>query len=713
MADDSKAREALREAEVSAAPPPPYKERASIITETDDFQIIDEQDCYPENEKRPIEGSSTTPLPEEKIPVDVPARIPSMLKEKGPVYPPRPPSEEVASEDDQQQAKLHLVDGKPLRYSPRPGKEAASKDDLQKQAAELEDSTPVPSAEDEKAALKIHLVNEEGAPPPMPRRPSASRFSEEFSQNEKSANMPPPMPTVPQQASELPLEYNFTWHRPILDFPCLQITPTPNIPILSNSPSIPSTTSWKLIYTSKYQANLHRFGVTQTTSPPEQASVSQTTEHPFRQVASYKFPDFIIPGANSGVKVLFEPHEEELARLGTLSNVSAEHDETENKTSKKKDKKNKQSSSSGSPQLQKFMQCTGWLSTKYTMDIPVLGHMQATFKTMARPRPQSAQVAGMVPGATNNYAPSHAPGTSYGNTTTPEPPLHRVPSQYPTNHATNANPNDNNRLITIGDLIDQARAKIADENFTPYPQHHLIVEFDGREVATYQRSAPWGKTSGRLIINKPEIGQVYLTPEFVEGIIIATVAMAGMQERIGLANGLMEAMAAAGEGVRDGVMGSPGSSTGQGAGASGGMMGRGREEWKRVVEEWKRRNQSRAGGGAGTDWRVWNYYGTGNGQQQERPRGGGAHLPEHEGHIVGSEIFDDGLAGVLTPEEQEAARREQMAWDAERAKTSRQVHFASPPDSTISAPATTTGWQQSSRSVEAQKWEGKPRIAYA
>ncbi|KAF2211104.1 hypothetical protein CERZMDRAFT_98835 [Cercospora zeae-maydis SCOH1-5] len=705
MADNSKAQEALQDAEASAAPPPPYKERASIITETDDFQIIDEQDCYPENEKRPIEGSRTTSLREEKIPVDMPTRTPSMLKEKGPVYPPRRPGQKIAPKNDQQQPKLQFEDSNPLSYSSRPSKEAAFKDRLQEEAAELEDSTPLPSTEDGKAALEVHLVTEQETAPSMPQRPSASRFSEEFSQNEKSANMPPPMPTVPQQASELPLEYTFTWHRPILDFPCLHITPTPNIPIPSNSPSIPPTTSWKLIYTSKYQAALHRFGATQTKFPPEQGSDPQTTEYPFRQVASYKFPDFIIPGTNSGVKVLFEPHEEELARLGNLSNGWAEHEEKENKKSKKKDRKDRQSSSCGPPELQKFMQCTGWLSTKYTMEIPVLGHMQATFKTISRPRSQSAAMAS---GATNNYAPPPAPQTSYVDPTTPETSFHRVPSPYPTNNTTDANSNDNTRLITIGGLIDQARAKVVDESFTPYPQQHLIVEFDGREVATYQRSAPWGKTSGKLIINRPEVGQVYLTPEFVEGIIVATVAMAGMQERIGLANGLMEAVAAAGEGVRDGVLGSPGSSTGQGAGGSGGMVGRGREEWRRLVDEWKRRNHNGV-----TDWRAWNAYGNGDGQQQQERPIKGVYSSEHEGDVVGSEIFDDELRGVLTPEEREAARREQMMWDAERARTSSQVHSASPPHFTVSAPQTTTEWQQNTWSAEAQKWEEKPRIMYA
>ncbi|PPJ60604.1 hypothetical protein CBER1_03670 [Cercospora berteroae] len=712
MAGNSKAQEALQYAEASAAPPPPYKERASIVTETDDFQIIDEQDCYPEDEKRPIEGSNTTPHPEEKILVDMPTRTPSMLKEKGPVYPPRP-SKEVSSAEDQQE-ELQLEDSKPLPYPPRPSKEEIAKAEQQQVATTPEDSKPLPSAEDEKAALKVHFaIEEEETPPPIPRRPSASRFSEDFSRSEKSANMPPSVQhTVPQQSNELPLEYTFTWHRPILDFPSLHITPTPNVPIHSNSPSMPPTTSWKLIYTSKYQAGLHRYGLTQTTSPPEEGSVPQMTEYPFRQLASYKFPDFIIPGTNSGVKVLFEPHEEELARLGNLGNglpPVVEHDEKESKKEKKKDKKNKRSSSSGSPQVQKFMQCTGWFSTKYTMEIPVLGHMQATFKTIPRPRTSSTSIA---PGPNSNYAPPPAPQHPYGNTNTVENPLYRTPSPYPTNNVTNSDAN-NIRLVTIGDLIDQARAKIADETFTPYPQHHLIVEFDGREVATYQRAAPWAKTSGKLIINKPEIGQVYLTPEFIEGIIIATVAMAGMQERIGLASGLMEAMTAAGEGVRDGVVGSSGSPSG--TGANGGMMGRGKEEWRKLVEEWKRRNQNRAGGGM--DWRVWNYYGNGNGQQQqqqqqqERPRGG-VYLPEHEGHVVGSEVFDDGLGGVLTPQEREAARREQMAWDTERARTNRQVHFASPPETSPQA-TTPTPTQQNAWSAGAQKWEEKPKVVYA
>ena len=566
MAENSKAQEALQDAEELAAPPPAYEETASMVTETDDFQIIDRQDTLPDDEKRPIAGPSTSQPMDEKKSSDMPSRTPSMLKEKGPAYPPRP-SNDIKTETKDEKDAITPV--------------AESRDTI----------TTLPTAEDEKKALQVHFAEEEAAPS-LPRRPTATRFSEDFSRDNSYPNVAPPvLPPAHEASFGVPLTYTFAWHRPLLDFPTLQITPTNGTVIPSSFPDIPPTASWRLNYDSKYNARLHRYTATQTGADRH---TSQAGDFPFRQVAEVRFPEFIIPGAGCGAVIKFDPHEEEVARLGNISNGKRP-----------------------TPRIQKFMQCTGWLSTRYTMEVPVLDHLQATWKTIPRPKT-----------------------TRFGNGVAETQQETAVVERKTTDIEREAKKR-NVTLVTIGDLIDQARRTLNDETWTPYAPQQLIIEFDGRQVATYQRASPWAKIAGTLTIHQPEIGQVSVTPEFVEGIIIATTSMVGMQDRIGLASGLMEAANTSGKWSLNAADKSASWSA---------------EQWKRATREWKARRASKAaagGSGGGTTHPYGNDMARAQSEKGMYDQGG----------EVGSEVFDDGLAGVLTVEEREAARREQMAWD--------------------------------------------------
>ncbi|USW59356.1 hypothetical protein Slin15195_G126750 [Septoria linicola] len=607
--ENSKAQEALQDGEEVGAPPPVYKERASLVTDSDDFQIIEAQDAMSQDEKHPIEESSTSPQLHEKKAIDTPSRTPSMLKEKGPEYPPRP-SKELPDPVDDQDAITPVVDSS---YAP----------------------PPLPLVDDDKKMPQVHFADQEEVPPSLPRRTTTTRFSEDFSRQTSYPGLAPPLLPAPLEASGgIPLAYTFAWHRPILDFPNLHIAPTNNAAIPSSYPDIPPTASWRLNYDSKYHARLQRYTAAQTASDRHTAQVG---DFPFRQIAEVKFPEFIIPGAGCGATVKFDPHEEELARLGNVSNIS--------------------SGKKPSPRVQKFMQCTGWLSTRYSMEIPVLDHLQASWKTIPRPR-TTRIVSGGV-------------SETQEETAIVERKTSDIERQAR---------NRNVKLITIGDLIDQARRTLNDETWTPYAPQQLIIEFDGRCVATYQRASPWAKHAGTLTIRQPEIGQVQVTPEFIEGIIIATAAMVGMQDRIGLASGLMEAA---------------NTSSKWGLDVADKSASWSAEQWKRAQREWKARRASRAAAAASADTHPYQ-------NSAARARDGGM----YEAGEVGSEVFDDGLAGVLSVEEREAARTEQMAWDEKNRQKVRVVEVR---------PVTATRRREPRNELARERlnWEEKAKVVYA
>lgn len=181
--------------------------------------------------------------------------------------------------------------------------------------------------------------------------------------------------------------------------------------------------------------------------------------------------------------------------------------------------------------------------------------------------------------------------------------------------------------------------------------------------------------------------------------------MVAMQDRIGLSSGLIDV-----------------ANSGLNAADKGAMWSA--EQWRRAQREWKHR---RAGAGAGKNTttgiaeegstREKEKGGTYpyGGQQRGGMRGG---MEEDEG-MVGSEVFDDenGLAGVLSPEEREKARREQMAWDEKKKKKSQEVErrvssaaAAVPVRSTM---GTRDDDDEGRRRQTMVRWEEKPKVVYA
>lgn len=74
-------------------------------------------------------------------------------------------------------------------------------------------------------------------------------------------------------------------------------------------------------------------------------------------------------------------------------------------------------------------------------------------------------------------------------------------------------------------------------SWTPFPPQQLVEELSKRVLATYARAAPWAKHQGYLKILPFE---QELTAEVIEGIVIATAALVGMQDAMGVTASLIE-----------------------------------------------------------------------------------------------------------------------------------------------------------------------------
>ncbi|EME47259.1 hypothetical protein DOTSEDRAFT_69264 [Dothistroma septosporum NZE10] len=260
-------------------------------------------------------------------------------------------------------------------------------------------------------------------------------------------------------------DFTLSWRRPLTDYPSLTITPDAE-----------SDSYWRLNYQTKYFARLHRYQSTQ-------ARVDG--DFPARQVAEMKFPDFIWPGCGPTIKL--EPYDE----------------------------------AAGPRRADIFMKCTGWLTTRYAVDVPVLGGARCTWRTLRSVNKGTTNGQGGEDVAPSSHADPDVDGRltlSFNSTTTDEA----------------------KQLLTVGDLIAQAKNLINNDAWTPYPPHYLIMGPSAnseRIIATYSRLAPWNRNAGTLSINSDHS----TSPEYIEGIIIACAAMVGMQDRMGLASSLMEA----------------------------------------------------------------------------------------------------------------------------------------------------------------------------
>lgn len=181
--------------------------------------------------------------------------------------------------------------------------------------------------------------------------------------------------------------------------------------------------------------------------------------------------------------------------------------------------------------------------------------------------------------------------------------------------------------------------------------------------------------------------------------------MVAMQDRIGLSSGLIDV-----------------ANSGLNAADKGAMWSA--EQWRRAQREWKVRRAGAGGKNTTTGTAE-----EGSTREKEKEKEGGTYpyggqqkggmrggMDEDEG-MVGSEVFDDenGLAGVLSPEEREKARREQMAWDEKKKKSQeveRRVSSAAavPVRSTM---GTRDDDDEGRRRQTMVRWEEKPKVVYA
>lgn len=147
---------------------------------------------------------------------------------------------------------------------------------------------------------------------------------------------------------------------------------------------------------------------------------------------------------------------------------------------------------------QRMMVCSGWWSSRYAMDL--VGPRAAAVEwRVVREREEDVE-AGTAPAAAAREGP-------------------KTPEQ----------------------VFEYAKKLVTDDSWTPFPGQELVEQSSGNVLARYTRFAPWAKSTGKLELTQPD--NVEITPEYVEGLVIATAAMVGMQDRSGLAAGLVEASA--------------------------------------------------------------------------------------------------------------------------------------------------------------------------
>lgn len=187
--------------------------------------------------------------------------------------------------------------------------------------------------------------------------------------------------------------------------------------------------------------------------------------------------------------------------------------------------------------------------------------------------------------------------------------------------------------------------------------------------------------------------------------------MVAMQDRIGLSSGLIDV-----------------ANSGLNAADKGAMWSA--EQWRRAQREWKNR---RAGAGAGKNTTTTGTAEEGSTREKEKEGGGGGTYPyggqqkggmrggmEEDEGMVGSEVFDDenGLAGVLSPQEREKARREQMAWDEKKKKSQEVERRVSSAAAAAAVPVRSTigtrdDDDEGRRRQTMVRWEEKPKVVYA
>lgn len=245
----------------------------------------------------------------------------------------------------------------------------------------------------------------------------------------------------PSTPANGPLQFRVQMRRPLLDFWTISITPLQAVPDLSG---------WELTYTSKHTANMRRHA-----AAPQERLV-------LREIADITFPKpkDIWPGCGPIIK--FFPHEAETERKGHRHATPTD----------------------------RFMQCTGWLTQKYALDLPALNGARVVWEVSDKNLP-------MADGATHAGSERSGKGKEVLD-------------------------------VQASRAVDQPSASKEKQSWTPFSRQYLVEEYSEDVHASYLRAAPWSKYSGTLTIAPGS------SPELVEGVVITTAAMVAMQYYIGL-----------------------------------------------------------------------------------------------------------------------------------------------------------------------------------
>ncbi|KAK7934657.1 hypothetical protein PG985_000152 [Apiospora marii] len=266
-----------------------------------------------------------------------------------------------------------------------------------------------------------------------------------------------------------------------------------------------SDVRWEANYTTKYAATmLHREGGLRR-GGPEPSSWN---------VAELKYPEFIWPGW-CGVDITFLLN----AVDGTCRGAPGK----------------------------RFMHCTGVMTTKYAVDLPVMEGRRYVWQKTHRGLEDGngSGHGGQGMGGDEKerlqryYSALEKGGGDGGN---------QAAATATTTTATPQNPSVSSTSSPHGSAAGAALdlSAIFSNSWTPFTPLYLVdAESESHVLAQYTRSAPWASERGILEVfphrrgnaEPQQIGEA----AFVEGVVIACAAMVGMQDRLGLVSSLVEA----------------------------------------------------------------------------------------------------------------------------------------------------------------------------
>lgn len=272
-----------------------------------------------------------------------------------------------------------------------------------------------------------------------------------------------------------------------------------------------SDVRWEVYYRSKYEATMERReGRVRCTGP----------EPSMANVATFKYPEFIWPGW-CGVDITF-----------LLNEVDG--------------------TGRGAPG-KKFMHCTGVMTTKYTVDLPVMRHQRYVWQKTHRGlgggenRNGSSQGGQVVGDEKQRLQQYYAAMENGGVGNIPAAPA-TTAATTPQNPSSSSSPHGS----AAGAALDIS--SLFTNNWTPFTTQYLVdAQTESHVLAQYTRSAPWASERGILEVfphsrrGAADDGGLQQQPlqvgesAFIEGVVISCAAMVGMQDRLGLVSSLVEA----------------------------------------------------------------------------------------------------------------------------------------------------------------------------